>query len=471
MQEDRLHERALTDAGDIIMKKRFHQGLSTTRTIMLSFLLAILVGSLLLVLPVSSSDGQPVPYIDALFTATTAICVTGLVTVPTFSTWSFFGQAVILVLMQIGGLGVITVLSALLIGLHRRIGIGDRMLIQDSFNLNTLSGIVKFTRKVLLGTLVVEGTGALLYMTVWIPDHGVRGIWISVFNAVSSFCNAGMDILSEDSLCAYVTNPVINLVTCALIILGGIGYIVWWDVVRVVKAGRRFGAHVFRSLTLHSKIALSVTGLLIFTGTVSFLLLEYHNPLTLQPLSLPDKIMAAFFQSVTTRTAGFATIPQQDLTNASAFVSLLLMFIGGSPVGTAGGVKTVTVAVLLVSAFAAVRSQSDGAFFHRTIPKHAVSKAVAVVCMAFIIMFTSTLLLSVCTDADALDIVYEAVSAAATVGLTRNLTPSLNIWGKLIIIVTMYLGRVGPLSLVIAFHTKKQKTSIIKNPTEEISVG
>lgn len=453
------------------MKIRFHWGLSTTRTIMLSFLLAILAGSMLLALPVSSADGQPVPYIDALFTATTAICVTGLVTVPTFSAWSVFGQAVILVLIQTGGLGVITVLSALLIGLHRRISLGDRMLIQDSFNLNTLSGIVKFIRKVLIGTFAAEGIGALLYMTVFIPDYGVKGIWISIFNAVSAFCNAGMDIISEDSLCAYVTDPIVNLVTCALIILGGIGYIVWWDVGRVIKSDRRSGTKLFRRLTLHSKIVLSVTALLIFMGTAAFFLLEYHNPLTLQPLSLPDKIMASFFQSVTTRTAGFATIPQQYLTNASAIVSLLLMFIGGSPVGTAGGVKTITVAVLLVSAFSAIRNQSDSVLFHRTIPRHAVGKAVAVVCMGFIVMSASTLLLSICTGADVLDIAYEAVSATATVGLTRNLTPSLNLWGRLIIIVTMYFGRVGPISLVIAFHTRKQQTNIIKNPTEEISIG
>lgn len=453
------------------MKIKFHWGISTTRTIMLSFFLVILIGSLLLALPVSSADGQALPYIDALFTATTAVCVTGLVTVPTVSAWSVFGQAVILILIQIGGLGVITILSALLIGLHRRIGIGDRMLIQDAFNLNTLSGIIRFLRKVLIGTFAVEGIGALLYMTVFIPEHGARGIWISIFNAVSAFCNAGMDILSEDSLCAYATDPVINLVTCALIIMGGIGYIVWWDVIRVMKKHKAAGVKAFRSLTLHSKIALSVTGLLIAAGTFAFLVLEYNNPMTLQTLSWPDKLMAAFFQSVTTRTAGFATIPQQDLTNASAIVSMLLMFIGGSPVGTAGGIKTVTIAVLLVSAFAAVRNQSDGVLFHRTIPKHAVSKAVAVVCMAFIIVFSSTLLLSMCTDADALDIAYEVISAAATVGLTRDLTSALGLWGKLIIIVTMYFGRVGPISLVIAFHIRKANHNIVKNPVEELSIG
>lgn len=445
--------------------------LSTTQTILLSFLLAILAGSLLLALPVSSAGGEAVPYIDALFTATTAVCVTGLVTVPTVSAWSVFGQAVILLLIQIGGLGVITILTGLLIGLHRRIGIGDRMLIQDAFNLNTMSGIVKFIRKVLAGTFVVEGAGALLYMTVFVPEYGARGVWISVFNAVSAFCNAGMDILAEDSLCRYTLNPVVNLVTCVLIVFGGIGYIVWWDVVRVCRERKRRHGGCLRSLTLHSKIALSATAFLILAGAAAFLVFEYDNPLTIQAYTLPEKIMAALFQSVTTRTAGFATIPQQNLTNASALVSLLLMFIGGSPVGTAGGVKTVTVAVLLVFAFAAIRNREVASLFHRTVPRHAVSKAVAVVCMSFLILFTATVLLSLCTDAEALDIVYETVSATATVGLTRNLTPALNLWGKLIIIVTMYLGRVGPISLVIAFHTRKESSNLIKDPTEEISVG
>lgn len=453
------------------MKKKMKIDLSTTQIIMLSFLLAILAGSFLLALPVSSADGRAVSYIDALFTATTSICVTGLVTVPTFSTWSLFGQIVILFLIQIGGLGVVTIMSGLMISLHRRIGIRDRMLIQDAFNLNTLSGMVKFIRKVLLGTFVVEGVGALLYITVFVPEFGARGIWISIFNAVSAFCNAGMDIISESSLYAYVHNPLINIVTILLIVLGGIGYIVWWDIMNVLKNIRRQKLKCFSNLTLHSKIALSMTGILILAGTAALFIFEYNNPLTIGNFTLGDKLLASLFQSVTTRTAGFATIPQENLTNASALFSLLLMFIGGSPVGTAGGIKTVTIAILIVSAFATMRSNAEAELFHRTISKQAVSKAVAVVSMAFIILCVSTILLSAVTERDALDIAYETVSAAATVGLTRNLTSSLNIWGKIIIIVTMYLGRVGPISLMIALNTKKETKNIIKNPTEEISVG
>lgn len=445
--------------------------LSTTQFIMLSFLVAVFVGSVLLALPVSSASGTAIPYIDALFTATTSVCVTGLVTLPTVSTWSIFGQIVILILIQIGGLGIITIMSGIMISMQRKLGMKDRMLIQDAFNLNTLSGIVKFIKKVLIGTFIVEGIGAFLYMTVFVPEYGAKGIWISVFNAISAFCNAGIDIISENSLCDYVLNPMINFVTSALIILGGIGYIVWWDAIRVFKDIRKKKLKCFSNLTLHSKIALSATGVLIVAGMVLFFIFEYNNPLTMKDYSLFSKLQASLFQSITTRTAGFATIPQQNLTNASATVSLLLMFIGGSPVGTAGGVKTVTIAVLIFAAFGTIKNKDDVVLFQRTIPKKAVSKAVAVVCMSFMIMFISTLLLSAVTNADAMDIAYETVSATATVGLTRNLTPLLNIWGKLIVIVTMYLGRVGPISLVIALNTTKEKKNIIIEPTEEISIG
>lgn len=445
--------------------------LSTTQKIMLSFFCAILVGSVLLALPVSSATGAAVPYIDALFTATTSICVTGLVTVPTCSTWSVFGQIVILILIQLGGLGIITVMYGVMMGLHRRLGIGNRRLLQDAFNLNNISGIVRFLRKVLIGTLVVEGTGALLYMTVFVPEYGLRGIWISIFNAISAFCNAGMDIISEDSLCGYVFQPMVNLVTMLLIVLGGLGYIVWWDVLRVLKNIRTQKLKCFRQLTLHSKIALTMTGLLIIVGAAAFYIFEYNNPLTMQNYTVGQRILASLFQSVTTRTAGFATIPQQNLTNTSAIISVLLMLIGGSPVGTAGGIKTVTIAVLLVSMFATIGNKEDAELFGRNIPKQAVNKSVAIVGMFFLIASLSTILLSAVTNADVIDIVYETVSATATVGLTRNLTSILNLWGKVIVIVTMYLGRVGPISLVIAFSTQNKNKNIVKNPTEEISVG
>ncbi|MGX8692766.1 MAG: TrkH family potassium uptake protein [Clostridia bacterium] len=447
--------------------KRF----SSTQTILFAFLAAIAVGTLLLLLPFSAAEGKSVSFIDALFTATTSVCVTGLVTVPTVSTWSVFGQVVILLLIQIGGLGVVTFMTAMMLSFRRRLGIGDRMLIQDAFNLNTLSGLVSFIKKVLLGTFLVEGAGALLYMTVFVPEYGAHGIWISVFTSISAFCNAGLDILAEDSLCRYVLDPTVNITTCLLIILGGIGYFVWWDVLSAAGERRKGKRRWSQLLTFHSKIALSTTGALILSGALLFFLFEYSNPRTFGDFSLPQKIMAAFFQSVTTRTAGFSTVPQQDLTNASSLTALLFMFIGGSPTGTAGGIKTVTVAVLLASAFSTIGNREEASLFQRTIPKQAVSKAVAVFSVSFLIMTAATILLEAITGADVLDVLYETVSATATVGLTRDFTGTLNLYGKLVIIVTMYLGRVGPISLFIALNTRKTKSKLIKNPTEQISVG
>ena len=445
--------------------------LSTTHIILVSFIAAIMIGALLLSLPISSADGRATPFIDALFTSTTSTCVTGLVVAPTVSAWSSFGQAVILVLIQIGGLGVITIMSAIMIMLNKKMGIGDRLLLQDAFNLNSLSGLTKFVKKVVFGTFIIEGIGALLYMTVFIPEFGLKGIWISVFTSVSAFCNAGIDIIAENSLCNYALNPMINTVTCLLIILGGIGYIVWWDVIRLVKERRVRKVRFFRDLTLSSKIAISTTAVLITVGASLIFAFEYNNPLTMKEYTLGEKIGVSFFQSVTTRTAGFATIPQENLTNASAILCLLLMFIGGSPVGTAGGIKTVTFVVILATALASIRNKEDTELFGRRLTKEAVTKAVAVTSMSFIIMVVATVLLSAVTDAGALDVMYETVSATATVGLTRNLTPLLNVWGKAVIILTMYLGRVGPISLAIAFKGRKEVENTVKNPTEEISVG
>ncbi len=454
------------------MKKR-RLTLSTTHIIMLSFLLAILIGSALLALPVSSATDKAVPYVDALFTATTATCVTGLVTVTTADAWSTFGHVVILCLIQIGGLGIITVMAGIMLVLKRRMGLSDRLLLQDAFNLNTMEGLSSFIKKVILGTLVVEGVGALLYMTVFIPDFGVRGIWISVFNAVSGFCNAGIDIIGADSLGAYATHPLINGVTCALIVLGGLGYIVWWDVIRVIRMGiRTRRVRVLRHLTLQSKLVLTMTLGLIFGGGLLIFLFERNNPLTMGNLSLLDQMQVSLFQSVTTRTAGFATVPQQYLTDGSVLTSIVLMFIGGSPVGTAGGVKTLTVAVLAASAACTIRGRSEVTVFHRALSHDARRKAVAVVGMFTGIVLVAALLLAAVEPSATLDqILYETVSAAATVGLSRDLTPHLSMAGKLIMTATMYLGRVGPISLAIAFNIKKDSPNIVQNPTEPVSVG
>ena len=451
--------------------KKIRFSLSTTQLILLSFVAAILVGSALLMLPFSTATGDSVGFVDALFTATTATCVTGLVTLPTATAWSPFGQAVILLLIQIGGLGIITVMSGVMLMLNKKMGIGDRLLVQDAFNLNTMSGLARFIKKVLLGTFIIEGVGALLYMTVFVPRFGARGIWISVFNSVSAFCNAGIDVFSENSLCDYATHPLINAVTSALVVLGGLGYIVWWDVLRVVKSRSKKNRRIFRHLSLHSKIALTATAVLLLSGTLLFLAFEYNNPKTIGELSLFDKLQVAAFQSVTTRTAGFASVPQENLTGASAALSVLLMVIGGSPVGTAGGMKTVTVAVLLCSAFATVRNKRSATVFGRSISESSIRKALAVAVTFIAICSVSTVLLMATNSVSAIDAVYETVSATATVGLSRSLTPNLNLAGKLIIIATMYLGRVGPISLAVALGSGNESQNVISEPSEDINIG
>ena len=453
----------------MIQKKKFT--LSTTQIILLSFLAAVLLGSLLLSLPISSADGKAVSYIDALFTATTATCVTGLVTLPTATTWSVFGQVVILALIQIGGLGVITVMSGFMLMIHRKMGIGDRLLVQDAFNLNTLSGLAKFIKSVLIGTFIIEGAGALLYMTVFVPEFGIKGVWISVFTSVSAFCNAGIDIIGENSLCNYATNPMINITTSLLVILGGIGYIVWWDVLRVIKRRAARKKRLFKHLTLHSKIAIVSTLCLLIGGAMLILACEYNNPQTIGEMSLFNKIQVSLFQSVTTRTAGFASIPQENLTGAGSIVSLILMVIGGSPVGTAGGIKTVTVVMLIFSAISTIRNKEQISLFNRTVSGESIRKALAVVVTFFAVMLASVVLLSMCTEAPVIDVIYESVSATATVGLSRNLTSSLNTAGKLIIIATMYFGRIGPISLAVALGGKSKNQNIISEPVEEISIG
>lgn len=453
------------------MKKRNKPSFSTTQIILLSFLAVILIGSVLLSLPISSADGRAIPYLDALFTSTTSTCVTGLVTLPTATTWSLFGQIVILILIQIGGLGVITIVSGIMMLLNRKLGVRDRLLIQDAFNLNTMSGLKSFVGKVFLGSIIIEGLGALIYMTVLVPRFGARGIFMSVFNSVSAFCNAGIDIIGENSLCDFAANPIINSVTSVLIILGGLGYIVWWDIIRVVKSKGFAPRRVFRHLTLHSKIAISATLVLIFAGALLIFVFEYSNPLTIGDMSLFDKIQVSFFQSVTTRTAGFASVGQENLTDASALVSLVLMMIGGSPVGTAGGIKTVTFAVLFCSAVATVKNKTCATLFGRSVSSDSIRKALAVTFTFVTICLTSTVLLAATQNANVLDVIYETVSATATVGLSRNLTSGLNSVGKLIIIVTMYFGRVGPISLAVALGSRSAVQNVISEPTEEISIG
>lgn len=456
------------------MKKKKKE-LSTTQIIMLGFLITILIGSVILMLPVCSADGTVTPYLTSLFTATTSVCVTGLVAVDTYAHWSVFGQIVILILVQCGGLGVVTLSTLILTMLGQKISLKQRLLLEDALNLDTLSGLILFIRKVVKGTLLIEGVGALCYMLVFVPEFGLRGIWISIFNAVSAFCNAGMDIIGPNSLMQYVSNPLINIVTMSLIILGGLGFIVWWDVLRVVKAYRQKKLHkhqIWQKLRFHSKVVLCASLGLTLAGFFIVLLLEWSNPQTLGSLSLPAKLWAAMFQSVTFRTAGFLTVSQKGLHDTTALCGLLLMLIGGSPVGTAGGIKTTTAAVLFFAAWSTIKGRSDTCAFHRKIDPATVRKALSITMISIMAVFIALMLVLTFCEGDFIDLAYEVFSAVGTVGLTRDVTQSLNVFGKCVIIVCMYLGRTGPISLVIAFNNLKGKSKgLIEYPEETITVG
>lgn len=450
-------------------KKEF----TTTRIIALGFLGAIFLGALLLMLPVCSRTGEATNVVDALFTSTTSVCVTGLVTVPTFSHWSLVGQMVIALLIQVGGLGVITFTMLFLLALRRRIGMKQRLLIQDAYNLDTIQGLVLLIKKIVKGTLLVEGIGAILYMTVYIPDFGWRGIWMSLFNAVSAFCNAGMDVMGPDSLTPYVANPVINLTTMLLIILGGIGFPVWWNVVDILRQGRRKRRDVRMSLhhlSLHTKLVLFMTFSLILLGAFFVFVLEYSNPATLGGLPLWQKIQAAFFQSVTTRTAGFFTISQSGLNKATALICCIFMFIGGSPSGTAGGIKTTTTAILLLTVISIIKGRRDTEMFGRRVGDIVVRRALSIFGVSFVVMLTAVILLAAVQPGDFLDCLFEVISAIATVGLSRDFTTQLTLAGRLILIVTMYIGRIGPISLALFFNAKRF-VNLKTYPEERVSVG
>ena len=447
--------------------------LSTTQLIILGFLAAVLVGSVLLTLPIASASGQMTPYLDALFTSATSVCVTGLTVVDTFSHWSLFGKIVILLLIQLGGLGVISFTTGIMVLIGRKITLKDRLLLESAFNLDNLSGLLRFLGKVFAGTMVVEGVGALLSMLVFCPEYGLRGIWISVFHSISAFCNAGIDIIGPNSLVPYVSNVGLNLVTMALIILGGIGFIVWWDVLRVaglVRQGEIRRRLFWQRLTLHTKITLTTTAILIVGGALVIALLEWNNPETLGALDPGTRVLASFFQSVTTRTAGYATVTQSGLRAGTVLVSVILMFIGGSSVGTAGGVKTSTMAVIFLSAASVVRGRESVTAFRRTLPEKLVRRASAIVAISLATLLGGTMLLSAFEGCSLSDALFEMASALGTVGLTSGLSADLTDPGKLLLTCGMYFGRVGPMSLAIAFAYRKGDRATAY-PEQNITLG
>lgn len=458
---------------DIIKKEiKFN----TTQIVAMGFFGVIMIGTLFLMLPISASDGNSTKFIDSLFTSTTSVCVTGLTTVSTAGHWSIFGKIIIMILAQLGGLGVVTCATLFLLVTNQRITLNERIIIRESYGLDTMEGMVKLIKRIIKGTLFVEFCGAILYSIQFIPEYGVLpGIWRAVFNAVSAFCNAGMDILGDTSLFHYQNNILINFTTMILIVSGGIGFTVWWDLFHVAKEVRRKKIRkkkFLANLTLHSKLAITITAILIVSGAILTFLFEYRNPDTIANMSFGNKIMAATFQSVTTRTAGFFTIPQEKLTNASAMLSIIFMFIGGSPAGTAGGMKTTTIGMLILTTISFVRGKEDTEVFKRKIAKDNIRLGLAVVTLGFIVLLTAVILLSTVENAPFLDILFEVTSALGTVGLSRAFTPTLSTAGKLIIIVVMYIGRIGPITLVaaLAINNKNYKKGI-ELPEKRIIVG
>ncbi len=454
-------------------KRKFH--LTSLQVILLGFLGVIFVGALLLMIPVATADGEETSFLTALFTSTTSVCVTGLVVVDTFSHWTLFGKIIILLLIQLGGFGVITVYSSAMLMLHRRFSFKLRLLVHDYYNLDSIQGLIRFMKGVIKGTLVVEAVGAVLYCFVFVPEFGlVKGMWVSLFNSISAFCNAGIDIIGPNSLVDYQTNVPINLITMALIILGGLGYVVWFDVIHTAKrviSKKQNPLQIFRRLSEHSKLVLSLTLFLIISGAVLVALFEWDNPTTLGNMTTGEKIMTSTFQSVTFRTAGFATVPQGNLTPSTAIIGLLYMFIGGSPVGTAGGVKTVTVFIIFLNAMSFIRNRDEMVVFRTSVSHQMVSKATAIVTVSLMITITFILMLITLGKAEPLSAAYEVFSATATVGLSRGLTATLNSVGRVIIIIAMYLGRIGPISLALVFAVGDKKMNRVNYAKGHFYIG
>lgn len=444
-----------------------------TIIIALGFLIAVVLGTILLLLPCATAAGEKTEFIDALFTATSSVCVTGLLTVPNYCHWSLFGQIVVFVLIEIGGLGIITFTTIFMLVLGQRIGLHQRMLIRDAYNLDSSQGLVRMVQRIFTGTIIVQTVGALLYMVVFIPQYGVSGIWKSIFTSVSAFCNAGMDILGPDSLMQYADNVLINIVTIVLILLGGIGFPVWWYFIDIAKERRKEGLALLPPAgrwPLFVKMAIAMTTFLVILGSVVTFVMEYYNPLTIGEMSLGNKILASVFQSVTWRTAGFMTISQAGLNNSTAIFGSVLMFIGGCPSGTAGGIKTTTILIIIATVISILEERNDTELFKRKINENLVRRALAIFIVSLSVLLVSMFLLCAYQPGRFIDIFYEVISALGTVGLSRDLTPLLNTAGKLIIIVTMYLGRIGPISLSLFFNTGNYVNKITY-VEENVSVG
>lgn len=448
---------------------------NTMKILAAGFLGVILIGGVLLWIPACNT--RPISFMDALFTSTSAVCVTGLVTVTPATQFTFLGQVILLILIQIGGLGVIACMTAFFLILRKRISVKERIVIQETYNMDSPGGMVKLIYRILKGTFIVEGAGAVLYAFQFIPEYGAgKGIWFSLFHSISAFCNAGIDILGSNSFREYVNNPLVNVTTMLLIVLGGLGFIVWYDLLTGIRqAWRRenIGGRRAVKLSLHSKVVLTMTAGLILAGALNFFLTEYGNPGTLGNLPMGSKIMASFFQSVTTRTAGFSTVSQADLMTESQMVSCVLMFIGGSPGGTAGGVKTTTIGLIVICCVAVVKGREDAECFGRKVAERNIRMGSAVVTLAVIALFSGTAIVAgIEKDVTFIRVLYETCSAMGTVGLTADLTHELARSSQAIIMMLMYIGRIGPMTLALLFGGRMgQKGPDRELPTQRVMVG
>lgn len=452
--------------------------LSPGQMVALGFALVIALGTVLLSLPVSSQTGERVPVLDACFTATTATCVTGLVTVDTGDTWSLFGQCVILFLMQIGGLGFMTITTMMLMLMGKRITLRERLLIQESLNEDALQGLVALTRRIFVVAISIEFLGAVLLSFRMIPTFGWgKGIFYSIFHSVSAFCNAGLDLFGGfRSLIDYRDDVLVNFTIMILIVLGGLGFTVLLDLMKMVRREKTFSA-----ISLHSKVVLAVTGILILSGWAFFLITEWDNVKTLGQPDMPvySRLMGGLFQSVSTRTAGFTTLDQNALTISGKLGTMIYMFIGASPASTGGGMKTTTIAVLVMMLIAVIRGRQQISIFERRLEEGTVRRALAIVAISFMLVIVATMVLAVVEGESSNpmmsfeNMLYEVISGFATVGLTTGITPELNSSCRLVLILIMFAGRVGPLTLLMALthRMSSREDPRIAYPEGRIMVG
>lgn len=444
-----------------------HRRLSATRVIALTFIAIILIGALLLTLPAASRSGVSCGFRPALFTATSATCVTGLVLYDTWSQWSGFGQTVIICLIEIGGLGFMSMASIVIFFLRKKVGLKQRIVMAQALSVNDMDGVVRLQKWVLCGSFLIEGAGALILFMRFLPEYGVlTSLKWGIFHSISAFCNAGFDILGEvspgASMMIFNNDPIVCITLTLLVVLGGLGFFVWEEVVRVRS---------FKKLSVYSKLVLLMSALLLFGGAACFCVLEWDNPATFGSMSVPQKLLNGLFQSMTTRTAGFAAVDQACLTDGGKAVSMVLMLIGGSSGSTAGGAKTVTVLVLMMYIWAKIRGRDTVCAFRRTIPNSQVMDAMTIVTILVILSLFGGIFICTTSPVGFTDALFESVSAIATVGITAGVTPLLSIPAQILIIIYMYFGRVGVLTISLGFLMGNQAEERFRYAQTNLLIG